>query len=455
MRKTCSLLLFILIFSLCFYLSATKCVAEVDWSGYFQTDNRLYPDGDGQYSWEEYRLDLKAEAHGNKTRFYSDLWVRSFGFPTPENTSDLQREEALSPVNLSLREAYLDLYDFIWEDLDLRAGRQRIPWGTGDMINPTDNLNPKDLEDMMDFGRHLSSDGVQATYYLGDFSATGVYIPIFTPALLPADEWSTMNPITFPPEILVTEVREKISLPKHKLQEGIYGMKLSHYLFGYDLSLSYLYGRDDLPVVRKVSFIEPALIDPTMPEKGFKADMEVELVYPRTKIIGFDLAGAIDAVGVWGEAAIFYPEKVTTVTTGLEGLGVPRQESVIFSDPYVKYLVGMDYTFKNGLYLNNQYAHGFPQERGAEELEDYFILSLEYPTKDGKLTFPIACCLEVADFSNLKNNYALVCSTGLIYYPATNTEITLTWQLIEGCATTTFGQFKDRDQLSLKIKYSF
>lgn len=464
MRKTLSLLFFMLIFSLCFYLSATKCAAEVGWSGYFQTDNRLYLDGNGRYSWEEYRLDLKAEAQSVRTRFYSDLWVRSFGFPSPERTADLLREETLSPVSLSLREAYLDLYDFIWENLDLRIGRQRIPWGTGDMINPTDNLNPKDLEDMMDFGRHLSSDAIQATYYLGDFSVTGVYIPVFAPALLPADQWSTPDPVSFSPGIQIAEVREKISLPENKLREGIIGIKLSHYLFGYDLSLSYLYGRDDLPVVGKVAFVNPEMSD-----SGFKIDMEMELIYPRIQVLGFDLAGAVGAVGVWGEAAIFYPEKVKTVID-LTNLGKLNQELPIFSDSYVKYLVGMDYTFKNGLYLNNQYAHGFPQEREIKkledyaalypagaggELEDYFILSLEYPTKDGKFKFPIACCLEVADFRNLKNNYAVVLSSGLIYYPATNTEITLTWQLIEGCATTTFGQFKDRDQLSLKIRYSF
>jgi len=41
--------------------------------------------------------------------------------------------------------------------LDIRIGRQRIAWGTADKLNPTDNLNPDDLEDIFDFGKHLDS----------------------------------------------------------------------------------------------------------------------------------------------------------------------------------------------------------------------------------------------------------------------------------------------------------
>ena len=65
--------------------------------------------------------------------------------------------------------------------------------GTADKLNPTDNVNPYDLEDIWDFGRHLGSDGVQLSVYAGGIQVTAVAIPVFTPVVLPQGKRATAS----------------------------------------------------------------------------------------------------------------------------------------------------------------------------------------------------------------------------------------------------------------------
>lgn len=435
---------------LCVYAYAQD--SGIEWHGYLQIDNRLLLYNDYEFSWQEYRLDLKIEVNPmEKAHFYSELWLRSWGFSEIQNSSDLVNKDKVSPWNLDLREAYVDLYEFLFKDLDIRIGRQRIAWGTADKLNPTDNLNPPDLEDIWDFGRHLGSNGIKGSYYLGDFTFTGVFIPIFTPAVLPRGDWAdALSPsMELPEGLTLGNLSNSIVLPANKPKESsIAGVKVAKNILRFDFSLSYVYGRDNLPLARKVTFTPTGIPG--------EVDIENELIYPRIHIAGIDMAGAIADIGVWAEAAVFFPEEVK-ITTDLSALGMGTQESIVLDDnPYVKYVLGVDYTFKNGIYINGQYLHGFIHERGEDNLEDYFMFGLEQKLLDGKLKIiPVSGGIEIKDFKDIKNNYALILSPEITYYPVDNAEITLGVRLIDGKNSTTFGRVKDNDELSFKVKYCF
>jgi hypothetical protein len=438
--------------SLYFSLPLPAESSGVQWNGYLQTDNRLCLKDDYKFSWQEYRLNLTAEVNpiGN-THFYSEIWLRSLGFPTVQSSADLGSKDKVSPFNLDFREAYVDFYEFLSDNLDVRIGRQRIAWGTADRLNPTDNLNPDDLEDIWDFGRHLGSDGLKASYYLGDYTFEAVYIPVFTPAVLPQGDWaSALSPsMQLPAGLTLNSSTDTIIMPENNLEEGsITGGKISKDYFGYDFSLSYVYGRDDLPLVKKVTFT-PAGI-------SGEVDIASELIYPRMHVFGIDMAGAIGSVGVWAEAAAFFPEEVR-MTTDLSALGMGIQESIVLEDkPYIKYVLGIDYTFKNGIYVNAQYLHGFMFERGEDNLEDYFMFGLEWKFLDDKLKIiPIGGGVEIKDFKDIENNYALILTPEITYYPVDNAEITLGVRWIDGKNSTTFGRVKDNDELAFRVKYYF
>ncbi|MBW2332180.1 MAG: hypothetical protein JRF08_01610 [Deltaproteobacteria bacterium] len=424
----------------------------VKWNGYLQTDNRLQLKGDNDFSWQEYRLDLKTEVKPiEKAHFYSEVWLRSLSFPTVQNSADLVDKNKISPLNLDFREAYVDLYGFLFDNLDIRIGRQRIAWGTADKLNPTDNLNPDDIEDIWDFGRHLGSDALKASYYLRDWTFEAVYIPIFTPAVLPrGDLASALSPsMELPTGLTLRDLTDTIIMPTNNFKESsITGVKILNNFFGYDFSLSYVYGRDDLPLTRKVTF--------TPTDKSGEIDIASELIYPRMHIAGIDMAGAIANIGVWAEVAVFFPEEVK-MTTDLSALGMGIQEAIALDDkPYVKYILGADYTFKNGIYINGQYLHGFIHEKGNDNLEDYFMFGLEKKFFNDKLKIiPIGGGIEIKDFKDIENNYALILSPEIAYFPVDDAELTLGIRLIDGKGTTAFGRVKDKDELYFKVKYSF
>ncbi|MEO0206913.1 MAG: hypothetical protein ABIL22_09610, partial [candidate division WOR-3 bacterium] len=141
---------------------ALNLVFGLDWSGYFSTDHRILIKEDCPLSFEEYRLNLNPQQNLNDNiKFYGEVWLRSFGLPKIESLDDLFSKNKITPFEIDIREAYIDILKFPLENIDLRIGRQRIAWGTADKINPTDNLNPLDLEDIWDFGRHLGSNGIK------------------------------------------------------------------------------------------------------------------------------------------------------------------------------------------------------------------------------------------------------------------------------------------------------
>lgn len=421
------------------------------WGGSFLVDYRSFTRSPQNYSFKEYRVELQAEAGTQKTKLHSTLWVRSLGFSAVTNSQTLFAREKISPVEGELREAYVDFYGFPFSWMDLRVGRQRIAWGTADRVNPTDNLNPDDLEDIWDFGRHLSSDAIRVTGYWGNFTLTGVLIPTFTPASPPLPEWSSalMPPLALN-GLAIKNITDEIILPANNFrQSSLFGLKMASNFMGYDFSLSYVHGRDDLPLVRDV-----------VVEKwsGQDADILVRLIYPRMKILGLDMAGAVGGAGVWAEAAVFLPERVKgEVVFPVAGFGLVHQTTIALSNQtYAKWVIGADYTFGCGLYLNLQLARGFLHERGTAELGNYFLFNVEWRLLRDKLKLiPLAGCVEIRRWSRLSSQFAFIWAPVFEYHPGSNTEFRAGLRLIDSRGETNFGRLRAGDEIFFRMKYSF
>lgn len=178
-------------------------------SGEWLTDQRLLLHDSYPWSWSENRLDLglKKSFH-DKVSFSANVWFRSFGFPFLTGTSQLFNKDETSPYQIDFREAWLDLYGFIFPDLDVRIGRQVITWGRGDRLNPTRNLNPLDLEDIWDFGRSHGVEAVKLDYYLNDFFfLEGVYVPFSVRPPFLAAIWPAYFPLPFRCQFLPLRLR--------------------------------------------------------------------------------------------------------------------------------------------------------------------------------------------------------------------------------------------------------
>jgi hypothetical protein len=224
------------------------------------------------------------------------------------------------------------------------------------------------------------------------------------------------------------------------------GLRVKATVFDFDVSLSYLYARDSLPLVDRV------VVTGSPPNVNVAAD----LLFPREHIIGADCAGSLFGVGVWAEAALFAPEKVT-LTTDLSSIGYGVQQSTALdSTPYVKFVVGGDYTFPGNVYLNGQYLHGFVQERGASNLEDYFVFALDWKLLDDKLTIsPLGVVVEIKNWKDIPNNYGILAAPSVSFVPVDNAQLTIGLHLIQGTPSTTFGALSGNNEVFLQARYSF
>lgn len=428
----------------------------LQWGGYVKTDHRVGTGGGHELTWNELRVRLTGDAATGNARFHGDVWVRSLGVSNPSTLEGLSSSTSLSPVRVDVREAFVQITDFVADGLDLRAGRQRISWGRADRLNPTDNLNPYDLEDLWDFGRHLGSDALAATYYGSWWNLSVVAIPSYTPALLPAGDLSAalMTGVlpSFPAVVFPTgtSMVVDVELPSRALKDQITaGMRLSAHTAGVDWSLSYVYGREHLPVPRWT-------VLRLLPTGGLEIHSRVG--FPRTRILGFDAAGAIGDVGVWAEGAVFFHERTFHTMADFPWSSVAMLPPVLALNdkPYMKWVVGADYTFPGDVYVNVQFLHGFVHERDPAALHDYLVFRCEWKPEGGKLTItPLGGALEAADFHALKKQSAVVYAPEIVYRPYDNIDCTIGCRFINGAGSTTFAAVNDRDEVYLQFQYSF
>jgi len=340
----------------------------------------------------------------------------------------------------------------------VKIGRQRIVWGTADKLNPTDNLNPYDLEDVLDFGRHRGSDAISLDYYFNsEFSLQGVYIPFFQLANMPVGIFATalVPSMEMPQGMTLMEMSDQITMPRYNLAESsTAGLKFKGFAAGFDFSLSYVWGRDGMPMSTYNTFMP---VD-TMGGISIHSDLS----FYRTHIFGADLAGSIGGVGVWAEAAAFLPENEVVMTNDLSAMypmspvPVTQDTTVLKKEAYVKFVVGADYNFANGSYLNFQYMHGFINERGADNLNDYFFVRYQMKFFDDKLKFtPIGGGFIVSDWDDVENNYAIIYAPELSYMATDNAEITLSTAIFNGKGDNMFASMVDYNMFMFKMKYSF
>ncbi len=425
---------------------------DVDLGGYVLTDWRART-SDGQLLWNESRLNLEIDASpAGNAHVFAQVWVRGFGGTMAESTADLMGydKRKANPWDLILREAYVDLYEFLSPNLDVRIGRQRITWGTGDKINPTDNLNPDDLEDIWDFGRHIPTTSMLATYYWDEVTIYGVFIPSFTPATFPPPDWAGALAGAMPVlggSIKPSAVSDVLDLPGRSLKEqASAAIKVSRTVLSYDLSVSCYTGRSDFPVMEKVILT---------PDGSGGVEAHSILSYPRMHVLGADMSGAIMDVGVWAEAGVFFPEEVRA-TVDASAAGMDNSELVTLpDDPFMRFVIGGDYTFPGGLYVNGQFIHGFVHELGDDALHDYLIGGVEKKFRNETIKLTLAAALEVPDVTDPGDDYAIVGMPEIVYYPWDGSEIKVGAHLIEGSGHSNFGQLTGMDEIYMAFKYAF
>ena len=234
---------------------------------------------------------------------------------------------------LGLGEAYTAVY---LENVDLTLGRQVINWGTADGINPTNSINPVDLNSFI-LGE-LKGEPVlalQSAYYGEQLYLTGVAVFDYLPQDL------ALGVAELPGEIKLGKE------PENTPDNFEYALKAETSFGHFDWQLSYFRGWDDLPALIYSVAIDPLLMQPVAGSE------EISGIYRRLDKIGLAASGTINSAGLWGEAAYAIPEEVVIDKRD------PLKQQILLgvNEPYIQAVIGSDYTLENGLYLQGQYLY--------------------------------------------------------------------------------------------------
>ena len=405
------------------FLQPAGLRAQPDLSGFLQTDRFMFTADSLRFAKQVNELRMQVNARHSRISLTAsaDIYTTSAG------------------VQTDLWEGYVDYYGSFY---DLRLGKQVVSWGTTDGINPTDNLNPFDLGRKSPFvdpaEKKLPVTMAKADLYFGGLRVTGIVVPDFHPFRLPdTSTWHMSRPddlLELPPNTVLQNKGTPIppEEPSGTPENAEYALKLSGDLAGVNLSASYFRGWDDFP-----SF-QPRITPQSVDQSGTKyVNVQPTLAYHRVDVFGGDFATSLFGLGLRGEAAYYLTEDEDGTDPFIQ-------------DPFFHYVLGMDYTFRNGLYLNAQFVSGMFRRYGLTPTEDddYMITSvLTYDLNDYN-SFEVGGMYSITDENLLlKPSYTRTLGNAV--------DLTFGAYIVEGETGEHFGAFRANDQIYGQLRYNF
>lgn len=399
-------------------LFALICIAfsisaqEPEWSGFVSADRRIgLHDVNATYA--EARVAL-GYTPADRVFLHASTNLRYFDLPSQERLPPTPALESGYHSDVSLWEAYLALDAFLWRNLDIRVGKQRIAWGRADRFNPTDNLNPDDFTDPFDFGAKVPSWSALATYFFGDSQLTGIWTPDFEPANFARGGVAT----------LLGTVADDVVSPSHRVINRTFALKFSSVAFNLDYSISYLRGVDDLPILVRYG---------NRPQWRF----------PGHDVFGFDFAGEAGSVGFRGEFAWFRPDSDSFRYATLSGRA------------YLKYTLGVEYTFASSTFVEAEFVHGIIVEHDADNLGDFIVLTLKQPLHNNDVNLSISAIHETRTGVQGEPLHSTALLPEATYSFRHGLELSAGAYLLGGNAGTLLGQFKAGEQVFLKATFLY
>lgn len=405
---------------------------KLDWRGFIQTDVRVQIAEEVPFE----RLETTFNGHisarfGQHVGGVADLDIIWTEYANPQDFAGLIDRQALDPVRFESDALFVELRDLGIDGLDMRLGRQQLIWGAADRFHPTSNANPLDVEDPLAFGDTIANEMIvmrfQPYVWLGDedepwfdeLSLELFFAPLFKPAQLPNSAGLAFTDpdeqirLATTPALKHLAGQQKgyldagatvaydvaVPMPEVTGRNTMYGARLAWNLLGFDMSVSYFRGFDDFPRA------ETAIVT------GDATDVRTDLTlsYPRVHVLGVDLATSLpwaDGIGLWGEVGITFHDDLYVVIDGTRFAG--NAEGNVFPNGpqlehgaghFVKAAAGLDYTPVPWWYINIQYLHGFVDEFGEQNLDDYLVGGMDFKLFHDKLVLRTFAILNFQDLS--------------------------------------------------------
>ncbi len=394
----------------------------VDVSGFARTYEAVDVE-DGNFLMMQQTLNLNFEKRGEKVAFKANPLVYLY------NTDSL---------NLNLREIYMDLY---FDNFDIRIGKQQVVWGKADGVFITDIVSPLNLSEFLlpDFDEIRT--GVIATklnYYIGNSTIEAIWIPQFTPTILPDANsiWNIQPDFPAPTTFDWSNSEVKPSLENSELF-----LKYSAMTSKIDFELMGAYTWDDNPTmhIHKEFGIDPS----TMPPTPFLKSINIIPEYHRLYVGGGSFSTEIKGVIFRGEAA-YYNGKYFNTTDA-------TAEDALVQKDYLNYVAGIDFNLgdvKLSTQFIQKYIIDYDDLMQDDEIENTATFMARYDMMRETLH------LELFSYIGLSSEDALI-RPKITYDFDDSFSLLMGANIFVGDEEGRFGQYKDNSMIYTKIKYNF
>lgn len=346
-------------------------------------------------------------------------------------------DPASEPVDLGtrgtaeLRDAFLEVP--LGRTL-LRAGKQQIVWGALDGIKVLDVVNPQSFREFIldDFGdSRINLWSVWLDVPLGSWRLELAAVPDTTTHEIPAP--GAYFELTAP-RWRFGAAGDEPALPTSReghggrLDDGLAGLRLSRWARGFDLQLVAVSGLDHEPLGRLA-------VGPNGPH--------VELYHERRNLFGFSAQFATGPANLRTEVS-YQPDRTFNALQAAELDTVDRSQW--------RAAVGVDLTAPWDIFVNAQYLYDHVNDAPAtlvrpstDHLATLFLRkTFRYETLRTELRW----------YGSTREDDGLL-RAALEYQLADNTKVRLAAESFYGNRDGVFGQFADRDRVTLALSHTF
>lgn len=362
-----------------------------------------------------FRLDLS---------HYTDLAELSFKV-------DLVADDVIDDVVIDIRQAVITLHASSW--LDVRAGRQVLTWGTGDLVFLND-LFPKDFVSFF-IGRDVEflkapSNSVKFSFYPKPVNLDLVWTPVFTP-----DRYITGVRLSYfdssvPGLVSAESMGQPLTaaLPPKTIENGELAGRLYRTFGGYELAL---YGYMGFTK-------QPLAFDPSLDVATFS----------RLGAYGASLRGTV-ASGIGNLEGSYYdsvddragtdPNVPNSQVRGL--LGYERQ---LFAD----FTLGLQYFLQWNLDYDQLIANSPTPQFEPDELQHTLTLRMTYRFRQETMIMSLFAFVSPSDEdTHLRPSFTYAWSDAVT--------IDLGANIMAGNEAGFFGQLEQNSNIYGRLRYSF
>ncbi len=397
---------------------------SISFSGYVRNytgvllDNSDYS---SDFSAVQNTFDIKADYSSD----IADLHAEGYAYANADDS-----------LTAGVRELYFDLN---FNNMGLRVGKQQIIWGKADGVFITDIISPKDMTNFIlpDFDEvRLGVTSVKADYYFGDFTVEGIWIPVFTPDILPSSGSLWAVSMDLPATINPSIFKFTTELPDSTLENSEGFVKVSYMAAAFDFELMGGTMFDDDPAGHVTTFNPPTTV-------------KITKEYQRMLMGGGSFSTELAGFVLRGEGA-YYNGKVFNLDPDYLQADLIAGGDGTIEKNYIHYMAGVDYVIA-GVNLSTQFVQEYILDYDDRISKDEFNNTMTFLVSKQLMNDTLE--LKFFGYYGLNNSDALL-------------RFSVGYDIVDGMEAVFgsdiflgdegyFGQYNDNDMVYVKVKYSF